>query len=147
MILVPVLTTSLIHFSLKGWENVLFELGSERVKMYTFSDFTLRYFELVRRRLLFVVHGEGKMNSGPVDLSSQHFSIAPWKTIKKNPTNELSISGQTIIIPQFRLISYLATISIRLHGKRYTASCMAKDVIFRRTTARKDANERESWAV
>ena len=32
MILVPVLTTSLIHFSWKGWENVLFELGSERVK-------------------------------------------------------------------------------------------------------------------
>ena len=31
MILVPVLTTSLIHFSLKGWESVLFELGSERV--------------------------------------------------------------------------------------------------------------------
>ena len=24
--------TSLIHFTLKGWENVLFELGSERVK-------------------------------------------------------------------------------------------------------------------
>ena len=32
MILVPVLTTSLIHFSWKGWENVLFELGIERVK-------------------------------------------------------------------------------------------------------------------
>ena len=31
MILVPVLTTSLIHFSWKGWENVLFELGIERV--------------------------------------------------------------------------------------------------------------------
>ena len=35
MILVPVLTTSLIHFSLKGWENVLFELGTERVKTHT----------------------------------------------------------------------------------------------------------------
>ena len=33
MILVPVLTTSLIHFSWKGWENVLFELGIERVKL------------------------------------------------------------------------------------------------------------------
>ena len=32
MILVPVLTTSLIHFSWKGWENSLFELGIERVK-------------------------------------------------------------------------------------------------------------------
>ena len=33
MIIVPVLTTSLIHFSWKGWENVLFELGIERVKV------------------------------------------------------------------------------------------------------------------
>ena len=31
MITLPLLTTSLIHFSLKGWENALFELGSERV--------------------------------------------------------------------------------------------------------------------
>ena len=28
-IIVPILTTSLIHFSLKGWENVLFELRCE----------------------------------------------------------------------------------------------------------------------
>ena len=28
MIILPILTTPLIHFSLKGWENVLFELGS-----------------------------------------------------------------------------------------------------------------------
>ena len=32
MIIVPILITSLTHFSLKGWENVLIELGSERVK-------------------------------------------------------------------------------------------------------------------
>ena len=31
MILLPTLATSLIHFSSKSWENVLFELGSERV--------------------------------------------------------------------------------------------------------------------
>ena len=35
MIPVPVLTTSLIHFSWKGWENVLFELGIERVNTVT----------------------------------------------------------------------------------------------------------------
>ena len=34
MIILPVLTTSLIHFFLKGWEKVLFELGSERVNLY-----------------------------------------------------------------------------------------------------------------
>ena len=32
MIILPNLTTSLILFSLEGWENVLFELGSERVQ-------------------------------------------------------------------------------------------------------------------
>ena len=32
MIILPILTTSLIHFLFKGWENVLFELGSVRVK-------------------------------------------------------------------------------------------------------------------
>ena len=29
----PILTSLLIHFSLKGWENILFELGSERDKL------------------------------------------------------------------------------------------------------------------
>ena len=31
MIIMTILTTLLIHFPIKGWENVLFELGSERV--------------------------------------------------------------------------------------------------------------------
>ena len=31
MIILPILTTSLTHFSSKGWGNVRFELGSERV--------------------------------------------------------------------------------------------------------------------
>ena len=36
MIILPIFTTSLIHFSLKGWENVLFELGrSERLNPFT----------------------------------------------------------------------------------------------------------------
>ena len=32
MIIPPILTTSLIHFLFKGWENVHFEVGGERVK-------------------------------------------------------------------------------------------------------------------
>ena len=32
MIILPILTTSLMHFFLKGWENVLFELGSKTLK-------------------------------------------------------------------------------------------------------------------
>ena len=35
MIIVSILTASLIHFSLKGWENLLFKLGSEWVKKVT----------------------------------------------------------------------------------------------------------------
>ena len=31
MIVLPILITLLIHFTWKGWENVLFELGSKRV--------------------------------------------------------------------------------------------------------------------
>ena len=32
MIMVPILTASFIHFSLKGCETLLFEVGSKRVK-------------------------------------------------------------------------------------------------------------------
>ena len=31
MFVLPILITSLLHIFLKSWENVLFELGSERV--------------------------------------------------------------------------------------------------------------------
>ena len=33
------------------------------------SNFTLRYLELIRRQLLFVVHSKGETNSGQVDLN------------------------------------------------------------------------------
>ena len=32
------LTISLVHFSLKGWENVLFELGSDKVRIVMLSS-------------------------------------------------------------------------------------------------------------
>ena len=35
MIILPILTTSLIHFTLKGWENVPFEHGSDEVNHVT----------------------------------------------------------------------------------------------------------------
>ena len=38
MIMLTILTTSLMHFSLKGWENVLFELRSERVRAFCLED-------------------------------------------------------------------------------------------------------------
>ena len=39
MIMWPILTTSLTHFSLKGWKNVLFELGSESVNWVSHSPY------------------------------------------------------------------------------------------------------------
>ena len=44
----PILTTSHIHFSFKGWGNVLFELGSERVNVFPVSCWT----ESLERRVL-----------------------------------------------------------------------------------------------
>ena len=41
LIILPILDTSLIHFSLEGWENVLFELESERVKREMHQKFML----------------------------------------------------------------------------------------------------------
>ena len=34
MIILPILIPPLIHFSLKGWENELFEVWSERAELY-----------------------------------------------------------------------------------------------------------------
>ena len=31
MIIIPILSISYSHFSLKGWENVVFELAGERI--------------------------------------------------------------------------------------------------------------------
>ena len=47
MIILPTLTTSLIHFSLKGWENVLFELRSERGNLFLHRpNYTLRLLSI-----------------------------------------------------------------------------------------------------
>ena len=51
MSVLPILTTSLIHFSLKGWEIILFELGSERVKrgnMYLSELVRIKYYNIFR---------------------------------------------------------------------------------------------------
>ena len=40
VIILPILTTSLKHFSLKGWENVVFRRGSERVALTQISAYT-----------------------------------------------------------------------------------------------------------
>ena len=36
-IILPILTTSVINLALRGWENTLFELGSERAKQKQYS--------------------------------------------------------------------------------------------------------------
>ena len=58
MIMLPILTTTLIHFLFKGWENVLFELGSERVKnsmLYDSLNCTLQYSIIVPSPLIIAV--------------------------------------------------------------------------------------------
>ena len=61
MIIEPILDTSFIHFSLKGWENVLFELGSERVKTVA----ALLQLELERRfGFVFLIKGVHAVCSG-----------------------------------------------------------------------------------
>ena len=52
MIILPILTISLIHFYLKGWENATFYLGSERVKggaTWTCTCVHMRKFSPVNR--------------------------------------------------------------------------------------------------
>ena len=48
MIVLPIVTTSLINLSLKGWDNVLFDLGRKRVKL---RRFTLRAEPLPLREM------------------------------------------------------------------------------------------------
>ena len=43
----PILTTSLVHFSLNGWENVLFELSRSTVKRLTLSLPSVINFEFL----------------------------------------------------------------------------------------------------
>ena len=83
----------------------------ETLKMYTFSDFTLQYFKLIRRRLPFVIHSKGesahrrkksgqvRINSGQVDLShslpqgqaEKLFFVAPWVNTVRSLWGPLSI--------------------------------------------------------
>ena len=50
MILLPILTTSLIRYSLKGWESLLFGFGSERVKFPNVTSSTTLLTVLASRR-------------------------------------------------------------------------------------------------
>ena len=56
MVILPILTASLIHFSLRGWENVFFELGYEKVNAklwpYTVPRMSLRQSYVINGKLL-----------------------------------------------------------------------------------------------
>ena len=41
MIMLPIPSTSPLHFCMEDWENILFELGSERVKISLFFVLSL----------------------------------------------------------------------------------------------------------
>ena len=65
IILQPILTTSLIHFSLEGWENVPFELGSEKVSSTSETGeclqcpctIKLNFICKDQRKNIFLIHG------------------------------------------------------------------------------------------
>ena len=57
------------------------KLDPETLNTYTFSDFTLRYFELIRRRLPFVGHSKGetahrRKKSGQVRINSEQVDLS-----------------------------------------------------------------------
>ena len=60
---VPILTTSPIHFSLEGWENVLFEIGSKRVNTNN-NNFQM-WINTYEREILLLIKkmGRGHRNS------------------------------------------------------------------------------------
>ena len=82
MILVPVLTTLLIHFSWKGWENVLFELMSERVKKKTKGAGEKRSASLR------TYHGDNDRNSREDSRSS----LLVWKMRLENPCHRVPLN-------------------------------------------------------
>ena len=91
MILVPVLTTSLIHFYWKGWENVLFELGIERVNPSTPKSDQVQISPVASPVILhhtvwrtwpFIACSDWKMILVPVLTTSLiHFSWKGWENV------------------------------------------------------------------
>ena len=62
MIILPILTTSLIHFGLEGWENVLFELGSERVETQPTQERILTSLPAILKVILTLSEPGQKLN-------------------------------------------------------------------------------------
>ena len=76
MIIPPILTTALIHVSLKGWEDVTFYLGSERVNKCT------RLFQFFNAISWLMICSPGS-NQGPAEKEV----IAGWiRSARKQAT-------------------------------------------------------------
>ena len=75
----PILTTSLIHFSLKRWENVLFELGTERIKLPILTT-SLIHFSLKRWENVLFELGTERIKLPILTTSLIHFSerLGEW---------------------------------------------------------------------
>ena len=65
LIILPILTASLIHFSLKGWENVLFERLSKRVELRLLLNAAL--FHVAYHLLLLVSFCDGQAIEDDLD--------------------------------------------------------------------------------
>ena len=84
MIILTILTTSLIHFCLKGWENVRFERGSESYAWPSLNDVSL-YFVLLHHPRALVLEVKRVLGS----LSQEDSSVPGEGPVHLN----LGISG------------------------------------------------------
>ena len=90
--------TSLIHYSLKGWENVLFELGSERVKEWAFSEWgTCDQFGVKRvaaRLLIVPVEGMNAHVTNSLPSNACSSSIPTLREFRSGPACEGRLSAE-----------------------------------------------------
>ena len=89
--ILPTLTTSLIHFSLESWENLLFELGDERVNPFTPKSDQCQIspaaspeilHHTVRRTWLFITYSDEKWLYYKFSLPHLYiFSLKGWENV------------------------------------------------------------------
>ena len=94
MIILPILTTSLIHFSLKCWENIILELGGERAKTVRSryrNAFSVWARGLKGVRLVLWNNGAQRLHTYRVYLLEDH-----WSNLADSPWG-LALLQQTVI--------------------------------------------------
>ena len=95
IIILPILTTSLIYFSSKGCENVLFELGNERV-IITFHYFPLYWTAGVVSQGGSGVEDGERFGDVPAEIFSYHSSKGAGSSIRIEKENEWTTRSHNV---------------------------------------------------